>query len=220
MGGAQTRTCTSRAPRLAEERDDARGGRAPHDAVVHHHNALPAEHFRQGVELVAHAELAEPLVRLDERPAHIAVLDEPIAERDSGLLRVADGGGVGRLRHRDDDVSIHRMGPCERHPHTRSRGMREGAVQYRVRASEVDVLEDAVRLARIGHLRWDAPQAGAADDDGLTRLDVAHELRSDMVQCAAFRRDESIRSARCGRCRAGAHRAGRGCRPVCRQCRP
>ena len=41
-----------------------------------------------------------------------------------------------------------------------------------------------------GHLRRDAPQSRAADDDRLARFDVAHELRPDMVQRAALRGDD------------------------------
>ena len=85
-----------------EQSDHVRRRRATHDAVVDHDDALTGEHLRKRVELRPHAELAEVLVGLDERPSHVPVLDEPEPEGDAGGLRIADARGVGGVRHRDD----------------------------------------------------------------------------------------------------------------------
>ena len=70
--------------------------------------------------------------------------------------------------------------------HAPARDLGEAPLEPRVRAREVDVLEDAERVPRgLGHeLRAHAP---GAERDHLPRLDLAHELRADDVEGAALR---------------------------------
>ena len=69
IGGDETRRCTSRAPASRSSDDDLARRRAAHDRVVDDDDALAVEHVRQRVELEAQPDLAQLLVRLDERAA-------------------------------------------------------------------------------------------------------------------------------------------------------
>ena len=94
--------------RAAQHGDDRTGRRAAHDRVVDHHHALAAQQLGQRVELQAHRLLAARLGGLDERAPDVARLDEALAVRQPGLLRVADGGRDGRVRHGDDEIGVGR----------------------------------------------------------------------------------------------------------------
>ena len=82
-------------------------GGAAHDRVVDHHHPLARQHIRQRVELHADARLAHGLGGLDEGAAHIAVLDQAIAEGDATELGVANGGRDAGIGHADHDVGVH-----------------------------------------------------------------------------------------------------------------
>ena len=51
---------------------------AAHDRVVDEHDALAFENAAHRVQLDAHAEVADRLLRLDEGAADVVVADEPI----------------------------------------------------------------------------------------------------------------------------------------------
>ena len=91
---------------ISEELDERAGSSAPHDRVVDHHDALPFEVLRQCVELELHALAPELLGRLDERPADVAVLDEPVVERDATDPTEADGRRHGGIGYGHDDIGI------------------------------------------------------------------------------------------------------------------
>ncbi len=93
-----------RRTRFAHHAHDLAAGRAAHDRIVHEHDALAAQKFRHGIELQLHAEIADRLLRLDERAAHIMVADEAHAKRHAGFLRISYRGGHARIGHGHDDV--------------------------------------------------------------------------------------------------------------------
>ena len=68
---------------VADQLDERPGGRAAHERVVDHHDPLAGEVLGEGVELQRHAAVADLLRRLDERAADVAVLDQPVVERDA-----------------------------------------------------------------------------------------------------------------------------------------
>ena len=81
--------------------------------------------------------------------ADVAVLDDPVVLGQAGRAREAAGGGVARVGHRDDEVGRRRRRLAGQDlPHAPARGLQDVAAHARVRAGEVDVLEDAERLAR------------------------------------------------------------------------
>ena len=53
-----------------------------HDGIVDHDDFLPLEHTLDGIEFDAHTEVPARLRRMDERPAHVMVADEPDIEPD------------------------------------------------------------------------------------------------------------------------------------------
>ena len=72
--------------------------------IIYNHLAL--NDLAHRVELEADAELAQRLGGLDEGPAHVGVLDQPLAVGDAGGLGVADGGGRAGLGGGDDQVGL------------------------------------------------------------------------------------------------------------------
>ena len=148
-------------------------GVAANDRVIHDHYALAAQHGLQGVELELDAQLAQGLRRLDEGTAHIGVLHEAVGEGNAGFLRVADGRRGAGFWNRDDDVgfSVVLAGQLAAHFHAGlvDRAAGDGGI----RASQVDVLENAALGGGVG-------EAGGAhavfiDGDHFAWLDFADE---------------------------------------------
>src|SRR4029453_3430624 len=84
-----------------------RAGGAAHDGVVNYYDALPRQHLAVGVELDLDPEVPDALARLDERPAHVVVADEPAVVRDPRLLRVAQSRAHAGVGHRDDEIGLY-----------------------------------------------------------------------------------------------------------------
>ena len=158
---------------------------AAHDGVVHHHQPLAGDHLLHGVELQVDTLVAQALVGLDESAAHIAVLDQPLAVGDAGLMGVADGGRDGGVRHADHHIGLDRglTGQLPAHPHTCR--VEELTPEHAVRPREVDVLEHA-KSGTLRLHRLKGADAAAVDDDGLTGGDLALELRAQVVQSAGL----------------------------------
>ena len=135
---------------------------------------LPADDLGQRVELHPQAVLAQLLAGLDERARDVAVLDEAVVLREPARARVAARGGVAGVGHRDHEVGVDRRLAGEDLAHPPARDLQHLAAQPRVGPREVDVLEDAQRVALAvdGLARL---QAALADRDDLARLDVAQE---------------------------------------------
>src|SRR5213078_648609 len=74
---------------LLEHADDLFRRRAAHDRVVDQHHALSRHELAYRIELHLHAEVADGLFRLDERPADIVVTYEAELEGDARFQRVA-----------------------------------------------------------------------------------------------------------------------------------
>ena len=170
----------------AQHLDDLPGGVAAHDRVVHHHEPLPLDHLAERVELHAQAVLAELLAGLDEGPGHVAVLDQPVVARDARRLRVAGRRGVARVGHGDHHVGVHgRLAP-EDLSHLATRHLCAVALEDRVGAREVDVLEHAEGLA-LGLDQLARLDPALAQRHHLARLHLAQQLRADDVERAALR---------------------------------
>src|SRR5215813_1923421 len=56
--------------------DDLAARRPAHDGIVHDHHALARQHLAVGVELDLDAEVADALLRLDERASYVVVAHE------------------------------------------------------------------------------------------------------------------------------------------------
>ena len=163
---------------------------AADDGVVDDHEAPPLD-LGERVELQLDPLATQRLVGLDERPADVAVLDQPLLVRKARALREADRGGRARVgdRHHEVGVDGRLLGEALAHPHARR--MDAGAVEDGVGAGEVDVLEDARGAAAPRHgLRRVAPVL--VDPDHLARLDVADDLGADEVERARLGGDDPV----------------------------
>jgi len=61
-------------------------------------HALALEDLAKRVEFQLDPDVAQPLVRLDERPRDVAALDQALAIGNAALLRVADRRGRPGIR--------------------------------------------------------------------------------------------------------------------------
>ena len=130
--------------------------------------------------------LAQLLAGLDEGSRHVAVLDETVVLGQAAAARVSAGRGVARVGDGDHQVGTGCRGLTGQYlPHPAAGGLERGAVHLRVRAGEVDVLEDAERLA-LALDQHPGADAVLADRDQLAGLDVAHVLGADDVQRAGL----------------------------------
>src|SRR5260221_13924500 len=144
-----------------EHAHDLTRGRTADDGVVDEHDPLPRHELAYWIELHLHPEVADGLLWLDERPADVVVPDQAIREGNPGLTGVAEGREHARIGNGDDDVGV---------DGAFARQLRAEALAYLgyviaedhgVWPCEVDVLEDAARLA--GRLElMDGPESRAA----------------------------------------------------------
>ena len=89
------------------------------------------------------------------------------------------------------------------------------AVDHRVRAREVDELEDARIQRRVRRALPAVEVAVLVDEDRLARRHVAHQAEAERVERDALGGDQVLDAAarfRCGRSRAGGCRTDRGTR--------
>ena len=167
-------------PRLAQHGHDGPLGVAAHDRVVHHDHPLAGDHLPQRVQLEPDAALPDGLAGLDERPAHVGVLDQALPVGDAAGLGVPDGRRRAGLGHRDDQVGLDRVlggqPPADLDPGGLHAAARDGGV----RAGQVDVLEQAARRVRPGEAP--RPDPALVDGDQLARLDLADERGAHDVQ--------------------------------------
>ena len=192
---------------VEEHRDDLAGRVAADDRVVDDHDALAGD-LGERVELQADALLAQLLVGLDERAADVAVLDQPLAERDPGRAREPDRRGRARVGDRQDEIGVDRrlLGEPLAHPH--ARGVHLDAFEPRVRPGEVEELEDAERAFGAG-TAWRActPSSSIEEQLAAARARARARRRSGRARRSRTR----LPSRRGGsRGRAAGSRAGRG----------
>src|ERR1700690_1223611 len=125
--------------------------------------------------LHAHAELAHALGRLGEGAADIMVANDAEFERPSGFPGVAERGRHAGVRHRHHHVDLDMAFARE----LRAEGLADlvdrSSADDRIRAREIDVLEDA-RPRRLRRKRLVALRAALVKHDDLAWLDVAEIL--------------------------------------------
>ena len=93
--------------RVPQQLDDAGGGGAADDGVIHQHHPLALDGAGHRVELDADAVLALFLAALDKGAANVFIFDEADAVGDAALLGVAEGGVQAGVRHADDHIGLH-----------------------------------------------------------------------------------------------------------------
>ena len=126
--------------------------------------------------------LAQRLVGLDERAPDVAVLDQPVPERQARRARVALRRRRARVGHGDHDVGVGRSLGREPLAHALALGVQRLAVHLGVRTREVDVLEHAHRLAAPRRHRLLDAEAARVADQQLAGLELAHRRGADDVE--------------------------------------
>ncbi|MNI63684.1 hypothetical protein D3C73_1190720 [compost metagenome] len=153
---------------------------ATDDRVINYNNALATDDGFQSVELEPDTQLAQRLRRLDERAAHVRVLDEAVCERDAGLLCVSNRRGGTGLGNRNHEVCLMRVFAGQLAAHLNTGLVHGAAGDGSIRAGEVDVLEDTAGGSRLGEaLRTDAV---LIDGNEFAGLDLADEARANGSQ--------------------------------------
>src|SRR6516162_1816053 len=117
---------------------------------------------------------------LDKGSTNVMVADNPELEGQPGFLGIADCCGNTRIGDRDNDVGIDRTLAGKLLPDALAHLVDASPLYDAVRASEIYVLEDAETGVPI--VEWPkAPDTACADDDDLSRFNVADELGADDV---------------------------------------
>ena len=171
------------------EADDLPARRSAHDRVVDEDDALVLEDAAHRVELHLDAEVADGLLRLDERPADVVIADQAESQRNARCLAVADRRAHARVGDRHHDVGFNRRLGGEDSAEVGAHLVDAAAEHVAVGPGEIDVLEYAVRQLR-RRIGPDRPQATVADDQQLAGLDVPNVGGADQIQRAGLGADD------------------------------
>ena len=181
-------------PELLQHAHNLLRGGAAHDRVVDEHDALPGHNLPDRIQLHLHAEVADGLLRLDERPPDVVIADQSELERNAGFLRVAERGEEAGIGDGNDDIRVHWMLArklcSEALPGLSDVGAEDDGVGPR----EVDVLEDAPRLALRGELMDHAKCGGGGGatlhHHDLAGTNLADGIRFDQIEGAGLGGDD------------------------------
>ena len=94
-------------PGFPQQADDPPAGRTPDDGIVDQHNTLVPDHILNGGQLDLH--LVQPVIRRDERPADVFVLDQPDPVGNAGSAAVPQGCVQPGIRHADHQIRLRRV---------------------------------------------------------------------------------------------------------------
>ena len=158
---------------LADQPHEGAGGGAPDQRVVDHHDPFAGEVLGQRVELHGDATITHLLRRLDEGPPDVAVLDQPVVEREPAAAGEADGRRDRRVGDGHDDVGVGRPLVGELLAEPLSDLMDAAVVPGGVGAAEVHELERASSLLRGRCQHLTAVQLCPLERDDLARRDFA-----------------------------------------------
>ena len=165
---------------------------------------LPRDDLGQRVELHPQAVLAQLLAGLDEGARDVAVLDQAVVLRQAGRPRVAARGGVAGVGHGDHEVGVDRRLAPQDLAH-RARARPDGvALEQRVGAREVDVLEDAERAARAPSTTWRVCDARRSPSDTISPGWTSRRKGAPMMSKAHDSRRDAVARRRAGRAPAAA----------------
>src|SRR2546430_3242670 len=95
-------------PGAAQFFHDLAAGSAAHDRIVDEDDAFSLEDLAKRVELQLDADVAQPLVGLDEGARDVAALDQALAVGDAARFGEADGGRRARVGGRADEFGNRR----------------------------------------------------------------------------------------------------------------
>ena len=128
---------------LAQHSDKLTLSIAAHDGVIDDDDASSFDDVAQRIELESDTQITQSLRRLDERPAHIRILDQAHAVGNAGLVGIADGRRGARFWHRNDEIGIGGVFLGQNLTDLDANVVDASSGDNGVRASQVNVLEDA-----------------------------------------------------------------------------
>ena len=171
--------------RVAHHANDLLAGGAAHDGIVDQHHALARQHMAHRIQLQLHAEVAHPLLRLDEGAANVVVADQSELQRNAALMREAHGRGHAGVGHGNHDVGLDRRFERKLPAHGVARLLHRASEDHAVGPRKIHVLEDAARLRLLRRVEA-RMHSFRADDDQLARLDLALIGCADQVEGAGL----------------------------------
>src|SRR5438105_14985865 len=174
---------------VADHAHDFAAGGAADDGIVHQHDALAFDKAAHGIELQFDAEVSDGLQRLDERAADVMIANQAHAEGNSGIERVAYGGGHAGIRDGDNDVGLDGMFAGEQAAEHFATLVDGAAKNDAVRPREVNMLENAL-LVLLGGSEVNGLDAALGDAHHFAGLDFADVLRVEQIERAGFAGDE------------------------------
>ena len=127
----------------ADHAHDLAARRSANDGVVDQDNALAFEQIADRVQLQLHAEVADALLGLDERPADIVVADQAESKRNAAFGCVPNGRRHAGVGHGNDEISGDVRLAGELAAHLLAALLHPAVEDFAVGAREVDLLEDA-----------------------------------------------------------------------------
>ena len=175
--------------RVAQLLDDGTARRAADDGVVHENDALAAHRGGDDVELDLDSVLAHLLIGRDERSADIFVFQKSDAVGNARSLRVAERRIQTRIGNADDDIRVDLIFFRKERARALSRVVHIAAVDLRIGARRVEVLEHAERLLPAA-VRGIVLDAVFGDDEHFARLDLAHLVPPNRVERAGLGSDQ------------------------------
>ncbi len=126
------------------------------------------------------------------------IADQPHAERNSRLHRIAHRGGHARIRHRHHQIRVHRMLARQLTAQRFAAVVHAASKNCAVRPREIYMLENA-ELERLLWREVNRLQSRLRNAEHLARLDFANILRIQQVKRASFAgHNPRGFSARCG----------------------
>src|SRR5215510_5243566 len=128
-------------------------------------------------------------MRFNEGAPYVMVSHQRKSEFQSRLRGVADGSRDAGIGHGHDDVGVRRAFPRQLFAHPVTALVDAAAEDYRIRAREIDMLEDAMRYP-LRLERVERMQAARIGYDDLSGFDVADVVSADQVEGAGLRRED------------------------------
>ena len=174
--------------RLAQHADQGALGVAAHDGVIDDDQPRAGDHVSQRIQLQPDAQLADRLARLDEGPADVGVLDQPLPVRDAGSFGISNCRRRTRLGHRNHQIGIGRALARECPPHLNPNGVQPATGDHGVRPGQIHVLKQAALGVGLGE--GTTAQAIGVYGDHLAWRDFPDECGPHNVQRGGLTRDD------------------------------
>ena len=186
--------------RIARHLDNLLAGGAAHDGVIHQQHVFVAKFQRHRVQLLPHRLLAQLLPRHDEGAADIAVLHETLAVFHAKPRRQLNRRTAAGVRDGDDDVNIMRRPVAQNAlgellAHAQAGFVNIDAVDGRIRAGKIHILENARHPLRLRGALLVMHRAVCGNNERLARLQIAHDAKTLRLQRHRFTGNHVLRAA-------------------------